>query len=262
MNDKMKIKCHNKVRQRHDAESTYPAGFPGLVSLNALIAGFECSNTIFQGCFRHNLTIPYYMYMNIALTPGQYVVAVSGGVDSMVLLDLLRRRPDLKLTVAHFDHGIREESAEDRRLVESVARQHGLPFVYAEGHLGAGTSEAAAREARYEFLRRVKRAVKAKGIITAHHQDDLLETAMLNMMRGTGRRGLSPMGTIEDIHRPFLQVPKHKLIKHARDNQLVWYEDATNKDQNYRQNYVRHQLLPRLQPEHREQLLELAKRQA
>jgi tRNA(Ile)-lysidine synthase len=200
--------------------------------------------------------------MDIKLEPGRYVLAVSGGVDSMVLLDLLRTRPDLKLTVAHFDHGIREDSHEDRRLVQDVARRHGLPFVYAHGNLGPGASEAEAREARYEFLRKVRNATGAKAIITAHHQDDLLETVVMNILRGTGRKGLSPLATMHDVHRPLLHLPKHVLHSHARDNQLVWREDSTNNDQKYLRNYIRHNLLPRLNEEATEQLLILARNQA
>src|SRR4051812_28994279 len=106
--------------------------------------------------------------MKSLVPAGRYVVAVSGGVDSMVLLDLLARQPDLQLTVAHLDHGIREDSIKDRQLVQQVAQTHGLPFVYNRVELGAGTSEAAARQARYEFLHQVRRNSLAQAIITAH----------------------------------------------------------------------------------------------
>jgi len=74
--------------------------------------------------------------MEINIKPGKYVVAVSGGVDSVVLLDLLRQNKDLELVVAHFDHGIRSNSAADRFLVEQVAKRHKLPFYHDEGNLG------------------------------------------------------------------------------------------------------------------------------
>src|SRR4051794_19867846 len=118
--------------------------------------------------------------------PGSYVVAVSGGVDSMALLHYLQTRPGIKLTVAHFDHGIRDDSPEDRKLAQEVAKSYKLPFVYHEGRLGGEASEATARAARYDFLNKVRRSSQAQAIITAHHQDDLLETAILNMLRGTG----------------------------------------------------------------------------
>src|SRR6185369_2891937 len=122
--------------------------------------------------------------MQLKVRPGKYVVAVSGGVDSMVLLELLRQKPKLELIVAHFDHGIRPESGEDRKLVQRIAKHYELPFVYVEGHLGASASEALAREARYAFLRKVQAEQGAEAIITAHHQDDMLETAIMDLMRG------------------------------------------------------------------------------
>jgi tRNA(Ile)-lysidine synthase len=88
--------------------------------------------------------------------PAKYVVAVSGGVDSVVLLHILARRvPSQRLVVAHFDHGIRPDSYEDLRLVARMANDHGLAFLSDEGKLGPDASEAAARDARYRFLRRV-----------------------------------------------------------------------------------------------------------
>ena len=92
----------------------------------------------------------------LRVPPGKYVVAVSGGVDSMVLLDLLRQLPHAQLTVAHYDHGIREDSREDRLLVQDFARVH-CSFVYDEGNLGVGVSENDARKARYEFSHRSER---------------------------------------------------------------------------------------------------------
>jgi tRNA(Ile)-lysidine synthase len=188
---------------------------------------------------------------------GKYVVAVSGGVDSMALLDLLHSKGDYKLIVAHLDHGIREESAEDRRHVMAAASERGLPFVYHEVRLGPGASEAKARKARYEFLEQARSAAGARGIITAHHQDDVLETVILNLLRGTGRRGMSSLASRHTVIRPLLHVPKSDLIGHAKDRGITWREDSTNSDETYQRNYVRHRLLPKLNPEERAGLLKL-----
>jgi tRNA(Ile)-lysidine synthase len=177
---------------------------------------------------------------------GKYVVAVSGGVDSVALLDMLRRESGLDLVVAHFDHGIRTDSFEDRALVESLAKSYGLPFVYKEGKLDANVSEAVAREARYSFLREVLAEQGAQAIITAHHQDDLLETAILNMLRGTSRKGLSSLRSRDDLVRPLLKVPKSQVLDYAVANGLKWHEDSTNRDTAYLRNYVRHNILTRL----------------
>ncbi len=192
--------------------------------------------------------------MNITLKPGTYVAAVSGGVDSMVLLDLLRQRPGVKVVVAHFDHGIREDSHKDRQLVQSKAREHSLPFVHARGNLGPRASEAAARKARYDFLHQARQASGAAGIITAHHQDDLLETAVLNMLRGSGRRGLTSLRSTDGIIRPLLGYSKDRLRDYAAANKLAWREDSTNEDMRYRRNYVR-RLLERLTPGQKAQLI-------
>ena len=192
--------------------------------------------------------------MQLDLEPGRYVVAVSGGVDSMVLLDLLRRLPGVELVVAHYDHGIREDSAQDRQLIQDVTARHSLPFVYEEGRLGPDASEARARDARYGFLRRVRAEQGARGVITAHHQDDVLETAILNGLRGTGSRGLASLQSGEII-RPLLRVPKQQLLEYATRNGVVWREDSTNQDLKYRRNYVRHLIIPRMTATQRATLL-------
>jgi len=200
--------------------------------------------------------------MNIAVKPGKYVVAVSGGVDSMVLLDLLACQPDLDLVVAHFEHGIREDSDLDQQLVAEAAKQYNFPYIYERGQLGAGTSEAQARTARYAFLRRVKEHTKAAAIITAHHQDDVIETAIINVLRGTGRKGLSALGSNEGIVRPLLQVRKRDLLAYAGQHNLMWHEDSTNNSDTYLRNYIRHHLIGDLGEQGRALLLEYIERAA
>ena len=134
----------------------------------------------------------------------------------------------MRLTVAHYDHGIRSDSAEDRRLVQALAREYGLPFVYHSGRLGTGASEAVARQARYGFLHAVRRASAAQAVITAHHQDDVLETAILNLLRGTGRRGLGSLKSTDVVKRPLMAVSKNELLRYAEREGLRWREDSTN----------------------------------
>lgn len=193
--------------------------------------------------------------MELTTKPGTYVLAVSGGVDSMALLDMLRKRNDMALVVAHFDHGIRPDSSLDRKLIQDVTTQHGLQFVYDRAELGPGVSEEAARDARYDFLNKVRQASNAKAIITAHHQDDVLETAVHNMLRGTGRRGLVSLRSSGQLWRPLLNIPKKDLVAYAQDQGLVWREDGTNQDIRYMRNYIRHRLLPRLCDEQKQELL-------
>lgn len=193
--------------------------------------------------------------MRVELEPGKYVVAVSGGVDSMAMLDMLRQLPGVKLTVAHFDHGIRADSHLDRQLVQTMAAQYGLPFVYGKGHLGAGASEAAARAARYDFLRQVQTATGAQAIITAHHQDDVIETAILNILRGTGRKGVTSLKDHRHLRRPMLHLSKQQIKEYAAEQGLSWREDSTNSDMTILRNYVRGSIIPRLGDKGRAELL-------
>lgn len=181
------------------------------------------------------------------ITPGRYVVAVSGGVDSMVLLDMLRQQPGLELVVAHADHGQRPDSPADEALVTEYCRAHGLTFVSKKLRLPLHASEAAAREARWEFLQQCRIQYNTAAIVTAHHQDDLIETAIIALMRGTGWRGLAPfVGGDKAILRPLLGLAKNQLINYARRHNITWREDSTNTDETYLRNYIRRSLIPLL----------------
>lgn len=197
--------------------------------------------------------------MKVEIPAGKYVVAVSGGVDSMVLLDLLRLYPGVKPVVAHYDHGIREDSGEDRLLVRQIAKRHKLPYVYDVGKLGPGASEALARENRYAFLQKVQQASGAQAIVTAHHRDDVLETMVINLLRGTGRKGLSSLASGEDVVRPLLEVPKSDIIDYAQRHGLHWREDSTNDNTEYLRNHIRHNVLPTWSEADKKRMLDIAR---
>ncbi len=203
----------------------------------------------------------------VDLPVGTYVVAVSGGVDSVALLHLLQemRRSsgsEHRFIVAHFDHGIRDDSDQDRRHVQQLAQHYGLPFAYERVELGAGASEAAARAARYKFLHNLRQASDAQAIITAHHEDDVIETALLNLMRGTGSRGLHALRSRQHVLRPLLGVPKKELLRYAQANGLVWREDSTNTNTAILRNYLRHRVVADMAKTHRSMLLKRSKRAA
>lgn len=166
-----------------------------------------------------------------------YLLAVSGGVDSVVLLDMFSKTKH-HLIVAHVDHGIRgDESAADARFVKALASKYGLPFVSTELHLAKTASEEAARSARYEFL--LAQATEHKAtLVTAHHQDDAVETIALNISRGTGWRGLATLGR-EGILRPLIGLTKQQIYQYAMSHNLEWVEDATNRQDVYLRNRLR-----------------------
>ena len=195
----------------------------------------------------------------------QVVVAVSGGVDSVVLLDMLvknwqvaegtRRQPSFSgkgklwnsfpersggqnppIIVAHFDHGIRDDSAEDAQFVASLAKKYRLPFETKREILGKNASEELARERRYLFLRQVARKYDAR-IATAHHMNDSAETIAINIARGTGWRGVAVLASA--IYRPLLGMTKQELLTYAKENSLDWREDSTNASSAYLRNRLR-----------------------
>lgn len=186
----------------------------------------------------------------------KYVVAVSGGVDSVVLLHMLasRKSENVSYIVAHFDHGIRPDSAEDYVFVESLAKQYGYFFEGTHANLGEKTSEAQAREARYEYLREIAKKHKAEKIITAHHQDDVLETMIINIVRGTSPRGLAPMQGQHDVLRPLIHKQKTELLTYAKEHNLQWREDSTNTDERFLRNYIRLNVMPLLETRRRDLL--------
>ena len=201
------------------------------------------------------------MELKVNLPEGKYVVAVSGGVDSVVLLDLLSNvqhpTSNVQLIVAHFDHGIRDDSSKDAEFVKNLAKKYKLPFELGEGKLGKDASEAIARDKRYNFLKTVQLKYQAIAIITAHHQDDLIETSIINLLRGTGRRGLSSLKSRDNILRPLLGYSKKELLGYAKKHNLKWREDSTNEDTKYLRNKVRKEIVPKIKPADRDKWLNI-----
>jgi tRNA(Ile)-lysidine synthetase-like protein len=193
----------------------------------------------------------------INLDSGLYIVAVSGGMDSVVLLDLLSKNKNLDIVVAHFDHGIRKESANDADFVTKLAKKYGLKLILGKGKLGGDVSEDKARKARYDFLFEVLNSEKAKAIITAHHQDDVVETVIFNILRGTGRKGITALSNQSEILRPMLEITKNEILDYAKQNKLAWVEDSTNLDTKYTRNWIRHVLLPKVGDDKKEQIIQL-----
>lgn len=191
------------------------------------------------------------------------VVAVSGGLDSVVLLDVLltlREQDGVpgEIVVAHFDHGLRgEESERDALFIETLCAQKRIPFctdrknvsLHAEEH--RLSTQVAARELRYEFLSGVAQRVQARTIATAHHADDQAETVLMRILRGTSTKGLGgiPYARTEQgcqIVRPLLDVWRDEIETYARQRQLLHREDSSNASTKYLRNKIRIRLLPEL----------------
>lgn len=181
------------------------------------------------------------------------ILAVSGGIDSVVMLH--RMRNDSDVVVAHFDHGIRPNSDADCTFVEDLARQYGLPFYSERAELGPDCSEERARTARYAFLQRLADELDGQ-IYTAHHRDDVVETMAINILRGTGWRGIAPFWD-NQIQRPLLALTKSDIYQYATEHGLHFRQDQTNTEDDYLRNRVRHALTR----EQRDKLYEIYQRQ-
>lgn len=194
----------------------------------------------------------------------KYIVAVSGGLDSVTLLNLLTSpsthlqlkgevtlaslealRLNSELIVAHINHGIRSDSDKTEQFVRNLASGYNLKFVSTKLKL-KGTGEDEARRARYQALFKLKDELGAEGIITAHNLNDTLETAIINLTRGTGWRGLCSLGSNNQIIRPLLNLSRAEISKITAEANLSWHEDSTNSDEKYLRNHIRKNVIPAL----------------
>ncbi len=184
------------------------------------------------------------------------LVAVSGGADSMALLYALfwlRKEFDLTLALAHLDHGIRQDTAEDLKVVRAAAEDLGLPLVYERVDAPSYAREhklnleEAARRLRREFLLRASREVGAQKIALGHTRTDLVETILLHLLRGAGPRGLRgflPMNP--PFIRPLVLVSREETRAFCESHAIPFRDDPTNYDTRLARNAIRLELLPAL----------------
>ena len=191
------------------------------------------------------------------------LVAVSGGIDSMTMLVILKylsNTLNLELVVAHFNHLLRGlESDKDAQFVAEVSRKLGLKYYIGKGDINKlskewkMTIEEAARTARYNFLTKVMNDHDISTLAVAHNSNDNAETLIFNLLRGSGVTGLAGIPPIrifnenKRIIRPFLSVPREEIESFAKDFEIKWREDETNELLNATRNKIRHELLPELQ---------------
>lgn len=205
------------------------------------------------------------------LTPDDPVlVAVSGGMDSMVLLHMLHRI-GIRVAVAHCNFGLRgKESDEDEKLVRDYCQQRGIPFhttrfdTKAHAEKSNSSVQMVARDLRYGFFKDLMGTHSYRLTALAHHADDRIETLVLNVLRGTGLRGLQGMPSVRGpFIRPLITYLKKELEEFAAQHEIPFREDASNSDAKYRRNRVRLHLLPMLRllrPDAEKRLLHFAER--
>ena len=181
------------------------------------------------------------------------LLAVSGGADSVALLELFSReiapRQKCRLYVIHVNHRLREAAGSDQAFVEKLCRERKIP-VHVET-LNPSTRppgqsvEMWGREKRYAAFARIRKAVGADTVLTAHHRDDVVETLCLRLWRGTGLAGLAGIPFRRDEYvRPLLPVPRAELRNWLAKWGISWMEDETNEDLGIPRNWVRRRLLP------------------
>jgi len=185
------------------------------------------------------------------------VVAVSGGPDSVCLLNVLHELKDklgIELVVAHFNHGLRPgEDEAETRFVESLALSYNLPFEEKRVNLSikAGNSsfEEMARHARYVFLEEVKERLAAQKIAVGHNLNDQAETVLMRLLRGSGPSGLAGIPPCRDkgIIRPLIEISRDKIESYLDGRGLTYVTDSSNLETRYLRNKIRLDLLPRLE---------------
>ena len=193
------------------------------------------------------------VFLSQTLVNPKLVVAFSGGLDSCVLLHLLanlRKTLPFQLSAHHVNHGLSPNSTSWVNFCAEFCAKLNISLIISnvkvELNSGSGI-ETAAREARYKALL----ATDSDFICLAHHQDDQAETLLLQLARGAGVKGLAGMGAVNNkLLRPLLHAPRSALGSYAKQHQLSWVEDESNADTKFDRNFIRHEILPKLQAQY------------
>lgn len=179
---------------------------------------------------------------------GSYLLAVSGGVDSVFMLHFIRQHFGGRLKVAHFNHHLRPEADDEELFVKRLCDELSVECVVGHGDpstmRAARSLEAEARNQRYHFLRDV--LPDSALIVLGHHANDQLETIILRAMRGYPHDNLRMRKRDGDRYRPLLDVPKEVIVRQATTRGYQWREDASNQDLDHERNWVRHELIPQM----------------
>ena len=183
------------------------------------------------------------------LKKSKLLVCLSGGVDSMVLIDLLRRL-NYDVSVAHCNFKLRgDESDLDEKFVKKYCYDNSIQFFSKSFHtkLPNHSLQMAARTLRYDWFNELLKNNNKDYILTAHHLDDSLETFIINLSRASGIEGFTGISPVNDkIVRLLTVFSKKQILEYAKNNKIHWREDSTNKKDDYQRNYIRNQIIPLL----------------
>jgi tRNA(Ile)-lysidine synthase len=183
------------------------------------------------------------------------VVAVSGGPDSVCMLDILAKlepKYDLELIIAHVNYGLRgEDSERDEELVIKLAEKYALVYKVYKVYKVEKISENELRNIRYEFFEKIRKENEFDFIAVAHNADDQVETFLMRLIRGAGLQGLSAMQCRNDkVIRPLLGSTRAEILEHLKENDLKWRLDKTNLENEFLRNKIRNKLIPILEKEY------------
>ena len=181
-----------------------------------------------------------------------YVLAISGGIDSMLLLDLFRKKSKMSFIVGHFNHHIRDDSNKDEELISEYCSQYSIPLFIGHGQdLKESTNqEGNARIQRWNFLNSLANDNGYSYIVTAHHMNDQIENVIIRLMRGyphdclTMKKFMEVDGIVR--YKPYLFVKKEDIIRSAKKMAIKWIEDSTNEVNDYDRNWIRNEVIPML----------------
>lgn len=184
----------------------------------------------------------------INTTAERYLLCVSGGVDSMFMLEFFNRNCRQPFRVAHFNHDLRPSAAAEEEFVHAWCERNSVTFLTAKGDPAAmrasSSLEAEARNQRYAFFESVKRDDEL--VVTGHHANDQIETVLMRLIRGAPHDRLRMAKRVADRYRPFLQVPREEIERQARNRRIEWIEDESNADVVHERNWMRHVIVPQL----------------
>ena len=188
-----------------------------------------------------------------SISVSKLIIAVSGGVDSIVLFHLCLKLK-LNFSVAHCNFKLREKESDlDERFVRDLAVKHNIKFYtksFNTKKLSSNDNKSiqmTARELRYSWFDELSKELNVKHILTAHHLDDSLETFLINLSRGSGIDGLLGIPKVNDtVYRPLLIFKKDEILSYAKKNKITWREDSSNRKKDYLRNQIRLEVLPKL----------------